>query len=36
MPEQVVHTCNLDCGRVYRVCIGIRSQIYKLVFLSRH
>jgi len=42
VPEQVMHTCNLECGHVYRVCIGIMSQnmelchlFYKLLSLSR-
>jgi len=37
-----MHTCNLECGLVYRVCIGIMSQklelcdpFYKIVSLSR-
>jgi len=42
LPEQVMHTCNLECGCVYRVCIGIMSlklelcdKFYKIVPLSR-
>jgi hypothetical protein len=42
LSEQVAHTSNLECRRVYRVCIGIMSEnlefcdpFFKLVFLSR-